>query len=89
MFVAEELPEQELINLAQQYMLPQTSYNYLKKPPCPGYIGCDEALTACNNSVLEVVDLAVVVVKALLVQASHCFPFQVVMRIRNMHILIL
>ena len=41
-FIREELPEQELINLAQHYMLPQTFFNYLTKPPCPGCIGCDD-----------------------------------------------
>ena len=40
--VGEELPEPELVQLAEQYMLPPTFYNYLKKPPCPGCIGCPE-----------------------------------------------
>jgi len=41
-FVSEDLPTQELVNLAKQYMLPPTFYNYLNRAPCPGCIGCND-----------------------------------------------
>ena len=52
-FVREELPEQELINLAQHYMLPQTFFNYLTKPPCPGCIGCVDEEEAESKSITK------------------------------------
>ena len=55
LFVGEELPEPELVQLAEQYMLPPTFYNYLKKPPCTGCIGCleeEEVKSSVNNVVL-------------------------------------
>lgn len=41
-FVGEELPKQELVDLAKRYMLPPTFYNYLTKAPCPGCMGCND-----------------------------------------------
>ena len=47
-YIGEELPEQEFINLAQQYMLPRTFYNYLKKDSCPGCRGCIDEEMECE-----------------------------------------
>ena len=47
-YVGEELPDQELIYRAQHFMLPRTFYNYLKRPPCRGCIGCMDEETECE-----------------------------------------
>lgn len=35
-----KLPTAELVQLAVKYQLPQTFFNYLDMPDCPGCIGC-------------------------------------------------
>ena len=49
-YVGKELPEQEMINLAQKYMLPRTLNNYLKRPLCRGCKGCMECKVVIKPS---------------------------------------
>ena len=57
-FLYEELPEQELINKASEFMLPPCFYLYEKKPPCPGCRGCSDEfetdMLSAVNKVSEV-----------------------------------
>ena len=53
-----EVPSQEDIENAKQYMLPPTFYLYKNKPPCPGCIGCasddeDEDTLKCSTDQVE------------------------------------
>ena len=42
--VAVELPSEEKVRLAEEYMLPPSFYNYETQPPCPGCRGCVDLL---------------------------------------------
>ena len=42
--VAVELPSEEKVKLAENYLLPPSFYNYETQPPCPGCRGCVDLL---------------------------------------------
>ena len=51
--VDEVLPEEDLVALAEKYQLPKSFYNYLKKAPCPGCIGCEDEKAVVVSSTTE------------------------------------
>ena len=51
--VDEVLPEEDLVALAEKYQLPKSFYNYLKKAPCPGCIGCEDENPVVVSSTTE------------------------------------
>ena len=53
-FISVDLPSEDKIKLAEEYMLPPSFFNYETQPPCPGCRGCVDLLTGpCEPSSLE------------------------------------
>ena len=52
-FLKEETATPEEIQKARQYLLPDNFYMYLRKPPCPGCIGCDDENFGMKKEVVE------------------------------------
>ena len=51
--VDEVLPEEDLVALAEKYMLPKSFYNYMKKPPCSGCAGCEDEMVVSSTTKVE------------------------------------